>query len=143
MPTGTVIYDYRDYSLSFDIAEYATIGYVSELPNAITLSYDLNGAAPAAGYEREWFVIRLHDGEIQVIDAKYDAEADRLYFDSDKFSTYLIAYRDTQIIPKAPNTGASDTTVATTATANFTVAACVASLASAIALAGVIKARRK
>ena len=143
LPTGTVIYDYRDYSLSFDIAEYATLGYVSELPNAITLSYDLNGAAPAAGYEREWFVIRLHDGEIQVIDAKYDAEADRLYFDSDKFSTYLIAYRDTQIIPKAPNTGASDTTVATTATANFTVAACVASLASAIALAGAIKARRK
>ena len=79
----------------------------------------------------------------EVIDAKYDAETDRIYFDSDKFSTYLIAYRDTQIIPKAPNTGVSDTAVVATATANFTVAACVASLASAIALAGAIKARRK
>ncbi len=53
---------------------------------------------------REYSIIRIHDGEVSVIEAKFDADTKTLAFETDGFSTYALAYRD---VVKAPDTGDS------------------------------------
>lgn len=47
---------------------------------------------------REYKIIRLHNGEVTVIDGAFDAETGAFSFETDKFSTYAIAYSDTQLV---------------------------------------------
>lgn len=44
---------------------------------------------------RTYQVIRLHDGKPEVIDSNWDAATATLTFETDKFSTYAVAYYDT------------------------------------------------
>lgn len=43
----------------------------------------------------EYTVIRNHEGEIEELESKYDEETDTLTFETDKYSTYAIAYKGT------------------------------------------------
>ena len=47
------------------------------------------------GYTRTFFVIRLHDGKAEVIAKDLVAKDGIVTFETDKFSTYAIAYEDT------------------------------------------------
>ena len=148
LPDNAVVVDSYDYSLVFDVAEYADYAYISQLPGTVTLSYDLDGlnnANLAEGFERTWYAVRIHNEEVTPIVARYDAETDRIYFESDRFSTYVIAYVDTPVatteIPKAPNTGVA-TQTATTVTSSLSVASIVAYVFCAVAFFGVIKTRQ-
>jgi len=46
---------------------------------------------------REYKILRLHDGVVDVIDGIFDALTGEFSFESDKFSTYAIAYTDTPV----------------------------------------------
>ena len=61
---------------------------------------------PAANTTRTFRVVRLHDGVAQLLDAKYDDATYTLTFETDKFSSYAIVYKDEY---HAPVTTASNT----------------------------------
>ncbi len=46
---------------------------------------------------REYKIIRLHEGEVDVISGTFDAATGEFSFESDKFSTYAIAYNDVPV----------------------------------------------
>jgi len=49
------------------------------------------------GYTRNYYIIRNHNGEIEIIkDAKLSEDGKSIIFGSDKFSTYAIAYTDVE-----------------------------------------------
>jgi hypothetical protein len=50
---------------------------------------------PAA--EREYKIVRMHDGEAEVLDCKFDAVTNSLSFETDKFSLYTVVYSDTEL----------------------------------------------
>ncbi len=58
---------------------------------------------------REYKIIRLHNGEATTISGKFDAETRKFSFETDKFSTYAIAYSDTQLVTDSPSTDSSKT----------------------------------
>lgn len=43
---------------------------------------------------RDYKVLRLHEGEVAVLDATYDPDTQTITFATDKFSTYVLAYSD-------------------------------------------------
>lgn len=55
---------------------------------------------------REYSVIRVHDGVTTILDAKFDAETKTLAFETDHFSTYALVYKD---VPKTPVSETPDT----------------------------------
>lgn len=56
---------------------------------------------------RTYKVLRIHDGNVDIIDAVFDAETGKLSFKSDKFSTYAIIYSDAAVEDNDENTGSS------------------------------------
>ena len=44
--------------------------------------------------ERKFYIIRNHDGKIEILDSEYDPVNNTLTFETDRFSTYAIAYTD-------------------------------------------------
>ena len=57
---------------------------------------------------REYSVIRVHEGVTTVLDAKFDAETKTLVFETDSFSTYALVYKD---VPKTPVSETPDTEI--------------------------------
>lgn len=47
---------------------------------------------------REYKILRLHHGKVDVISGTFNAATNEFTFESDKFSTYAIAYGDTQLV---------------------------------------------
>ena len=67
---------------------------------------------PAEGYVRNYYAIRVHDGEVKKIPASIDADGN-IVFPSGRFSLYAIAYEDEEIVEdektasvNSPETGA-------------------------------------
>ena len=50
-----------------------------------------------ASVVRTYSIIRVHEGTASVIPSVYDAQNGILKFETDRFSTYVIAYKDTQL----------------------------------------------
>ena len=46
---------------------------------------------------REYKIIRLHEGQVEVINGTFDSATSEFSFESDKFSTYAIVYKDVPI----------------------------------------------
>ena len=84
-----------------------TVGKITELDKSLKVSVDVSDdAAVADGYTRVYSVVRYHGGKAEKLsDVEFDAEHKIVSFDSDRFSTYLIAYTDMPEIPRAPDTG--------------------------------------
>ena len=47
-----------------------------------------------SGVTRTYQIVRVHNGKAEVINCKYDAEAGTITFETDKFSTYALVYKD-------------------------------------------------
>ena len=62
---------------------------------------------------REYKVVRVHDGGTTVLDATYDASTKSITFKTDKFSTYAICYKDTKKEEKKEETNTSSNTSST------------------------------
>jgi len=56
-------------------------------------------------YIRTYKVIRVHEGKVDILDATYDAQTNKLSFETDKFSTYTLVYSDA---PSSDNSNTGD-----------------------------------
>lgn len=143
LPSGATQFGAAEISVNL-VSGDNVLGTVSTLPQALELSYDVSGITPVAeGYSRAWKVVHIHNGEAELIDATYDAESNKLYFESDSFSAFAFAYVDTKIagddeseVIGTPDTGVF-TNQATTESSNGAVVAVLTITAFvAIALVG-------
>ena len=67
-------------------------------------------------FAREYLIIRVHEGEAGMMDSSYDFNDGAVSFKADRFSTYVIAYKDTQIrVPVLSLTVFADKTTLTKA----------------------------
>ncbi len=62
---------------------------------------------------REYKVVRVHDGETTVLDAAYDSTTKSITFKTDKFSTYAICYKDSKKEEKKEESNTSSDTSST------------------------------
>ena len=101
----------------FDISLYKeiTIGGVSQgvnpmqtlaTPLKLTISVPKSFPAVASGYTRTYAVIRLHDGKAELLPATVNSDG-TISFETDKFSTYALAYTDTKEASTSDATTAS------------------------------------
>lgn len=125
------------------------LGQLHKLDNAITVAV-VEVPDVEAGYTRTYYVVREHDGQIEVLTEGVDFVVvdGEVYIISDKFSTYAVAYNDT-LVPapvvvntvKAPETGEA-TEAEGGASASLSMA--VVTVIAAVTLAGAaVIAKRK
>ena len=72
------------------------LGNLETVKEAITFTVPVPENLPelAEGFRRIFYIVREHDGDIDILEVK---EADgKLSFETDKFSTYAIAYKDVE-----------------------------------------------
>ncbi len=82
---------------------------VDELNKTVTISIKATGifgngfnGEPANGYERKYFVVRLHGDTVERIECKY--EDGNITFESGMFSTYVFSYEDVKTATTTPAT---------------------------------------
>ncbi|MBU5680711.1 MBG domain-containing protein [Blautia sp. MSJ-9] len=54
---------------------------------------------------RDYKIIRMHDGKAEVLSGTFNSSTKEFTFETDKFSTYAISYKDTYYAPSYPVTG--------------------------------------
>ena len=85
-------------------------------PLKLTIGVPKSFPAVADGYTRTYKVLRLHDGSVTVLPTTLNADG-TLSFETDKFSTYALAYTDTkkeEVTTETPTTETSTTETPTT-----------------------------
>lgn len=88
----------------------AEIGKITELTDKITITILLpeNLRGTENGYTREYYIVREHNGETELIKAKVSEDGNYITFETDRFSTYALAYKDVKVEAenvKNPSTG--------------------------------------
>ncbi len=69
---------------------------LTQLNKGITLTVSLPELPKLAeGYTRTYYILREHDGKVEVLNATTSKNGKSVSFVSDKFSTYALAYADT------------------------------------------------
>lgn len=88
---GSVLDLTLDQKINTITGEDAWKTNITELDHdmSISLSLDENLAD-----EEDYEIIRVHDGEADVVEASYNSKTDTLTFDTDRFSIYAIAYKN-------------------------------------------------
>lgn len=66
----------------------------AEIPLTVALPHEYTSVKE--GYNREYYIVREHEGKVELIDATLSKDGKFLNFSSDKFSTFAIAYRDVE-----------------------------------------------
>ena len=98
---GTVV-GYLDIDLLLK-ADDTELGKVTKLPTPIKVVVEVDDALGnvPANATRKYFVVRIHDGETDLLEATY--KDGKLTFETDRFSQYVYGYADT--ISNIPQTG--------------------------------------
>ena len=85
-----------------------TAGNIYQLDEEMTFNIEIPKELKdvPTGMQREYYVIRVHDGKAEVLDVRVNDNG-TLSFDTDRFSTYALAYKDVPVVAEAevPNTG--------------------------------------
>ena len=94
---------YYDIILGATTPDGYIVDTVDEPSEAVEVTLDLPETLPKVktGYTRKYFVVRIHDGKITVIDDVKVNEDGTITFKSDKFSTYALAYKDVEEVKNA------------------------------------------
>ena len=102
--------NYIDITINVKDADNGnSLGELSTVKDVITFTIEIPANLPevAEGYERVFYIVRNHDGEIELLNAT--ETNGKLEFKSNKFSTYAVAYKDVektiQNNEKNPKTG--------------------------------------
>ncbi len=97
--------------INIDVTDSANnhLEYITELTEAIKLNVEIPKDIPtvADGYSRKYYIIRDHEGTIDIIYPTVSKDGKTLSFSSDKFSTYALAYTDSKTT-EAANPDTSD-----------------------------------
>ena len=100
-----VIADYFDIKVLVNDDEDNTLGVITNLTKEIELIVLLPEELVNTDekIERKYYVIREHNGEVEIIDdVKLSEDGKSIIFKSDKFSTYALAYEDKAIKEELP-----------------------------------------
>lgn len=79
---------------------------ITEASNEVSVTLPKPASIPEIkeGFERKYYVIRVHNGVTDILDATLNEDG-TISFKTDKFSTYTLTYKDTKIQKtKNPNT---------------------------------------
>lgn len=76
-----------------------TEGTLDVLTEKIKFTIEIPEDLPeiAEGLTRKYYIIRNHDGEVEYLQAELSEDGKSLSFETDKFSTYVLAYADVEI----------------------------------------------
>ena len=107
LPNATIS-KYLDISVVVKAGE--TKRDIHELTDEITLTVKVPENLPEVkeGYTRVYYILREHNGKVEVLDTLLSDDGKELSFATDKFSTYALAYVDeanAENTPENPNTG--------------------------------------
>ena len=96
---------YLDINLLKQVGDNAAVK-VSDLNGKIKIQLTVPDALllKNTNMNREYSIIRIHDGKATTIETKFDSKTNTLVFETDGFSTYVLVYQD---VAKAPATGDS------------------------------------
>ena len=67
---------------------------VVETANKIKVSIKIPDELLADGVNRQFYIVRNHNGEVELIEGVYDEATHTFTFETDKFSDYALAYKD-------------------------------------------------
>ena len=72
---------------------------VSETREEVTIEFKVpqNLKNKNSSVYRTYQLVRIHDGEVEILDAEYNSSDDMLCFRTDKFSTYALIYKDVRV----------------------------------------------
>lgn len=78
---------------------------VSDTPDAIRLSIDVPQELvnSDSNIERTYSVLRIHNGKVDVLKAVYNNNTNKITFETDGFSTYVLVYEDVVKTPEPEN----------------------------------------
>lgn len=93
--------------------------------------------------ERTYYVIRNHDGKVEVLDSTYDAATKTITFETDRFSDYALAYWDTVVNQSNTNTAAGSNSNAQTSPKTADTAIPVFAAIMMVSAAGAVLLLRK
>ena len=99
---------YIDLSIIKTVNEVSTNIYETKDEIEITINIPEELLKIDDNTTREYYIIRLHDDKVELLDTIYNEEGNTLTFSTDKFSTYAISYQDstqTSEIETNPKTG--------------------------------------
>ncbi len=100
---------YLDINLYKDFV--GEVSKVSELHKSIEISVDMpeDLINKNDGVEREFSVVRVHNGVAEIIPCRYNESTNKIDFSTDRFSTYTVVYTDTEIkSPTGSNSGIAE-----------------------------------
>lgn len=128
---GAKVGKYLDISLFLNIVDSdgTTIidnEKIHEAETSFTIKISVPDELIASGdVTRTYQIVRVHDGVAEILESVYDENEHTLTFETDRFSTYAIAYTDTEKKAEVPSTPAapSESTPVTPATADVQSAA--------------------
>lgn len=86
-----------------DISLWKQVGievkrYVEEIADAVKITIAIPESMQAdSDVTRTYKVLKLHKGIVTTVDAIYDAENEQLSFETDEFSLYMLAFKDTEL----------------------------------------------
>jgi len=88
---------------------------LSQLNGNVKISFVLDSSLvnTNSNVTRDYAVIRIHGGAAENIDCEFDAATNILSFETDRFSTYAVVYKDT--VHSTDNGGSSDSSASTPA----------------------------
>ena len=78
-------------------------------PISISVTIPQNLINSDASVTRSYKIVRIHGGDAQVLDGTYNAQDHTFTFSTDRFSTYVIIYRDDAAAAPTPGTGDTGT----------------------------------
>lgn len=116
------------------------IGHVTDADEAVKVTLGLPTELPELkeGFTRKYYVVRIHEGEATVISDVTDNGDGTVSFNSDKFSTYAIAYEDVKETKEE-----TKETVENPQTGDKLITNIIVSVISISGIAGISVAKRK
>lgn len=97
LDAGSQIGAYLDLTLSKKLDTDPSATVVSELAAPVTLELAVPQELINDNQDvtRSYEIVRVHNGQAETLPCSYDAATGTVSFDADKFSTYVLAYKDT------------------------------------------------
>lgn len=105
-----VLLGYYDISINVVNTDGESYGKITETSEKIKFTILLPEGIEKVedGKVRTYYVARNHEGKVELIEAKLSEDGKYLEFETDKFSTYAIAYTDNaKVVEENPKTGDS------------------------------------
>lgn len=97
---------YYDINLYKGLDENTKVEQLTESTDKVKVTLDIPTTIDELkdGYERTYYVIRVHNGKTEVLETVLSKDGKSLTFETDKFSTYSLTYVDSKNEVKNPQT---------------------------------------